>query len=193
MRDQQFIEPFWASSPRSWAERHTESAWTEEVLRSRRDARRGRAVPLVIEVDGKLAGQFNIERVDRWAGFGEIGVWIDSTYSGQGVSLAAAELLAEYAFGTLGLRRVTAPVSVGNFPAACSAEQGGMRIEGTMTSYLDVGGRRKDHDLWAITAEMWAAGKDRCPDRAERGDSRPRARRYVQAPLVRSESDLRRA
>ena len=47
-------------------------------------------------------------------------------------------------------------------------KQGGMRREGTMVSYLDVGGRRKDHDLWAITAEMWAAQKDRIPDRARR-------------------------
>lgn len=24
-----------------------------------------------------------------------------------------------------------------------------------MSSYLDVGGLRRDHDLWAITSEMW--------------------------------------
>ncbi|MDH6676191.1 RimJ/RimL family protein N-acetyltransferase [Rhodococcus sp. LBL1] len=168
LRDQSFIEPFWASSPRPWAERHTESAWLDEILNARRDARSGRALPLVVEVDGALAGQLNMERIDRWARFGEIGIWIDSTLAGKGVSLAAADLLAEYAFGTLGLCRVTAPVSVGNIPAARLAEEGGMRREGTMTSYLDVGGRRKDHDLWAITAEMWAARKDQCPDRVAR-------------------------
>ncbi|MDM7486860.1 GNAT family protein [Rhodococcus sp. CSLK01-03] len=168
LRDQKFIEPFWISSSRSWAERHTERDWVDEFLHARREALAGRALPLVIEVDGRLAGQFNLERIDRWAGLAEAGVWIDSTLAGKGIALAAARMLAEYGFGALGLHRITAPVCVGNVPAAHCAEQVGMRREGTMISYLDVGGRRKDHDLWAITAEMWAARKDRIPDRAAR-------------------------
>ncbi|USI91347.1 GNAT family N-acetyltransferase [Rhodococcus pyridinivorans] len=168
IRDQEFIEPFWVSSPHSWAERHTERAWVEEYLHARREARAGRALPLVIEVDGALAGQFNLERIDAWAGSAEGGVWIDSTLTGEGVALAAGYLLAEYAFVVLGLHRLTAPVCVGNASAARSAEQGGMHREGTMVGYLDVGGRRKDHHLWAITAEMWAAQKERISDHAAR-------------------------
>jgi ribosomal-protein-alanine N-acetyltransferase len=69
---------------------------------------------------------------------------------------ATGMLLADHAFGSLGLRRVTAPVCVDNVAAALAVRHFGMRREGTMESYLDVGGRRKPHDLWAITAEMWA-------------------------------------
>jgi len=69
-------------------------------------------------------------------------------------------------FGTLGLRRVTAPICVDNAAAAKRAERVGMRREGTMTSFLDVGGRRRDHDMWAITSDMWAPASNM-------GDPRP--------------------
>lgn len=168
IRDQRFIEPFWTSSSLPWEERHSEQAWVDEYLHARSEARAGRALPLVIEVDGLFAGQFNLEHIDRWAGLAEAGIWIDSTLAGKGVALAAARMLADYGFGPLGLHRITAPVCVGNVPAAHCAEQTGMRREGTMVGYLDVGGSRKDHHLWAITAEMWAAEKDRIADRAAR-------------------------
>lgn len=157
LRDQRLIEPFWLSSPRSWAERHTELAWVEEVLSGRQNARAGRGLSLVVEVDGRFAGQFNLEWIDSGARSAEIGAWLDSTLTGRCIMRTAGLLLAEYAFGSMGLCRITAPICVDNGAAALAVTQFGMRREGTMASYLDVGGRRKPHDLWAITAEMWAA------------------------------------
>jgi RimJ/RimL family protein N-acetyltransferase len=159
LRDQHLIEPFWLSSTWSWAERHTELAWAEEVLSARTNARTGRSLSLVIEVDGVLAGQFNLARIDSGAQSAEIGAWLDSTLAGQCIMRAAGALLADHAFGFMGLRRITAPVCVDNVAAALAAMHCGMRREGTMASYLDVGGQRKPHDLWAITAEMWMAGR----------------------------------
>lgn len=157
LRDRELIEPFWVSSGQPWTLRHTERAWVEEVLGARKDARAGRALSLVIEVDGRFSGQFHLANIDTWAHSGEIGVWLDSTLVGRGIILAAGTLLGDHLFGQLGLRRVTAPVCVDNLPASRLVKQFGMRREGTMASYLDVGGQRKDHDLWAITSEMWAA------------------------------------
>jgi RimJ/RimL family protein N-acetyltransferase len=168
LRDQEYIEPYWASSPKLWADRHTERDWVEEYLRARQLARAGEALLLIIEVDGQLAGQIGIERIDRGAACGEVGVWLDSALSGRGVALTAAHLLGAYAFEELGLRRITAPVCVGNQSAAECAMQG-MRREGTMVSYLDVGGRRQDHDLWAITSDMWASQTDSALPAAEPG------------------------
>jgi RimJ/RimL family protein N-acetyltransferase len=156
LRDQHRIEPFWLSSTLSWSERHTEHAWVEEVLSARANARAGRSLSLVIEVDGGFAGQFNLERIDSGAQSAEIGAWLDSALAGRWIVRAAGTLLADYAFGELGMRRITAPVCVDNVAAALAVKHFGMRREGTMASYLDVGGRRKPHDLWAITAEMWA-------------------------------------
>ena len=126
------------------------------MLKARRDARAGRALSLVIEVNGMFAGQLVLERIDWWTCSAEVGVWLDSELLGRGIVLATGKLLARYAFEGLGLRRVTAPVCVENLPAARAVKLFGMRREGTMASYLDVGGRRKDHDLWAITSEMWS-------------------------------------
>lgn len=159
LRDRHLIEPFWLSSTRPWAERHSDCAWVEEVLSAGRNARAGRGLSLVIEVDGRFAGQFNLERIDRGAQSAEIGAWLDSSLAGRCIMRAAGTLVADHAFGAMGLRRITAPVCVDNAAAALAVMQFGMRREGTMASYLDVGGQRKPHDLWAITAEMWAAGR----------------------------------
>ncbi len=157
LRDQHLIEPFWLSSTQSWAERHTELTWAEEVLSARRNARAGRSLSLVIDVDGGFAGQFDLTRIDSGAQSAEIGAWLDSTLAGRCIVRAAGALIADHAFGSMGLRRISAPVCVDNVAAALAAMHCGMRREGTMASYLDVGGQRKPHDLWAVTAEMWEA------------------------------------
>lgn len=159
LRDQPRIEPFWLSSTLSWRDRHTDQAWMEEVLSGRANARAGRSLSLVIEVDGAFAGQFNLERIDNGARSAEIGAWLDSALAGRWIMRAAGMLLAEHAFGPMGLRRITAPVCVDNVAAALAVRHFGMCREGRMASYLDVGGQRKPHDLWAITAEMWAADR----------------------------------
>ncbi|QYB03080.1 GNAT family N-acetyltransferase [Rhodococcus sp. USK10] len=156
LRDQRLIEPYWVSSALSWPERHTEATWVDECLQSRKAARAGSALPLVVEIDGRFAGQCNLERIDVRTKTAELGIWLDARVTGKGVCAGVGVLLAEYAISTLGLRRVTAPICVDNAAAAKRAERMGLRREGTMASFLDVGGRRRDHDLWAITPEMWA-------------------------------------
>lgn len=160
LRDRHLIEPYWVSSDTSWEQRHTEAAWVDECLRLRRARRAGTAAPFVIEVNGRLAGQLNLEHIDPHAGSAEIGVWLSATESRRGLTTQILRnLLMDYAFDELNLFRLTAPVCVDNTPAAHCARCAGLHREGTMTGFLDVGGTRKDHDLWAITAPEWAAQK----------------------------------
>jgi RimJ/RimL family protein N-acetyltransferase len=84
LREQAHIERWWATSPLGWAERHTEAQWVSYVLQARRDARAGRALPLVVEIDGGLVGQCGLESIAALAGTGEMGIWIDSAWAGQG-------------------------------------------------------------------------------------------------------------
>lgn len=156
LRDQRLIEPYWVSSTLSWPERHTETMWVDECLQSRKSARAGLALPLVVEVDGRFAGQCNLERIDVRTKTAELGIWLDAQVTGRGVCSVVGVLLADYAIDTLGLRRVTAPICVDNAPAAKRAQRMGMRREGTIAGFLDVGGHRRDHDMWAITSDMWA-------------------------------------
>ena len=156
LHDRAVIEPVWVSSGSSWAERHTDAVWIRECLHGRADTTAGRALPLVIEVDGHLAGQCNLEWIDAHNRTAELGFWVDSARGGTGIGSTAAAIALKYGFTELGLQRISAPINVTNMAAARLVARIGLTHEGTMSSYLDVGGHRADHDLWAITADRFA-------------------------------------
>jgi ribosomal-protein-alanine N-acetyltransferase len=152
------IEPWWVSSSLTWEQRHTEAAWVSSWLATRRAARAGRALPLVVEVDGKLAGQCGLDWIDRFTATGELGLWLDSRVGKRGMGAVATAALIDYAFGVLGLHRVTAPVRTDNGAASRTMQRAGLIREGTMSAFLDVGGQPRDHDLWAIVADRVPPG-----------------------------------
>jgi ribosomal-protein-alanine N-acetyltransferase len=158
MRERERIEPWWASSRLTWDERHTDARWVTTVLQARREARAGRALPLVVEIDGHVAGQCGLEWISPHTGVAEMGIWMDSRWAGKGISTVAAGMMVDHALTTLGLHRLTAPISEGNVAAAWGAKRLGMRREGTMASFLEVGGKRRDHHLWAITSDCIPPG-----------------------------------
>jgi RimJ/RimL family protein N-acetyltransferase len=157
-RERERIEPWWVSSDLSWEQRHTTAQWTRDVLQFRREARAGRALPLVVEIDGQLGGQCNLEWIAPHTATAEMGIWMDSRWARQGLSAVGAGMMVDYAMTVLGLQRLIAPIGEGNVVAAAGARRIGMRLEGTMAGFLDVGGVRRNHDLWAFTAECLPAG-----------------------------------
>lgn len=152
LRDRKRIEPYWQSSELDWPSRHTEKVWVRHCLHARALARAGQALLSVVEVDGRFAGECNLEWIDHNNAAAECGMWIDSA-AGAGVASTALALMVDYAFDELAIFRVSAPISVENAPAAGLAKHIGFVKEGTMRTYLDVGGRRVDHDLWALTRD----------------------------------------
>ncbi|MGW4356664.1 GNAT family N-acetyltransferase [Nocardia sp. NPDC004582] len=164
LRDRAFLEPFWHTSTLGWAERHTEKSWVRECLEASTNARAGRRVATVIEIDGRFAGQVEIGNIDDRAKQGEMGIWIDARLGRHGFGGIAAGLILDFAFDALGLERVNAPISPGNAAATNGAAQIGFVREGRMRLHFDVGGARADHDLWSMTraevppkgfTEMW--------------------------------------
>ena len=158
LEDQERVAPWWASSEDDWDARHSERAWITFVLQMRARARAGLALPLVFEVDGVLAGQCSLEWIDPHTATAELSVWLYSRWARSGVSGVGAAMLVDYAVTTIGLRRLIAPIAVGNTSAMWGARRIGMRHEGTMESFLDVAGERRDHQLWALTAERVPPG-----------------------------------
>lgn len=158
LRDREFIEPYWTTSALSWDERHTRAWWIRERLRQRRARAAGRALPLSVLVDGEFAGQITLAPIDTRNRAAEMGIWMDSGRARHGVGTVAGALITDYAFGELGLHRITAPVCVGNRPARQSCLRGGMSLEATMIRALSVGGQQRDHELWAVTADLWPSG-----------------------------------
>jgi RimJ/RimL family protein N-acetyltransferase len=158
LRERERIEPWWASSPLSWEERHSEARWITTVLQSRREGLAARALPLVVEIDGQLAGQCGLEWIAPHTSTAEMGIWMDSRWAAKGVSAVGAAMMVDYAMTELGLHRLIAPISEGNVAATMGAKKLGMRHEGTMTGFLDVGGVRRDHHLWAFTTDCLPEG-----------------------------------
>lgn len=159
LREQRRLEPWWVTSNLTWEERHTEAAWVSSLLHSRQAAKAGVAMPLVVEMDGMLAGQFNLERIEPHTGNAELGIWMDSrALANTGLAAVAAALLFDYAILELGLHRLTAPIADGNRAAVWGAQRFGMTHEGVMRNFLDVGGARTDHHLWALTADRMPPG-----------------------------------
>ncbi|MBS9374369.1 GNAT family N-acetyltransferase [Rhodococcus sp. B50] len=150
LRDRAVIEPFWASSPLSWEARHTQDEWVQECMHLRSDRR---SLGFVIEVDGRFAGQVNLFGIDSVSRSAELGIWMDSAVGGRVIGHLAVSILMDHAFTTLGLYRLTAPICVENLPASRGADRIGFVREATMKKSFGAGGRRKDHILFAMTAD----------------------------------------
>jgi RimJ/RimL family protein N-acetyltransferase len=159
LRERRRLEAWWVTSNLTWQQRHTEAAWISSLLHARKAARAGLALPLVVEVDGRLAGQFNLERIEPHTGNAELGIWLDSrVLENTAVAGVAAAILFDYAILELGLYRLTAPIADGNRAAVWGAQRFGMAHEGLMSGFLNVGGKRTDHHLWALTADRMPPG-----------------------------------
>ncbi|UFS98895.1 GNAT family N-acetyltransferase [Nocardia huaxiensis] len=158
MRDRKFIEPYWTTSALSWEQRHTRAWWIREYLRQRRARAMHRSLALSVLVDGEFAGQCNLSPIDPRNRSAELGIWLDSRHAGHGVGAVAGALIGDYAFRDLGLHRITAPVCVGNRAARHQVKLAGMSHEATMIRAISVNGQRRDHELWAVTADRAPAG-----------------------------------
>jgi RimJ/RimL family protein N-acetyltransferase len=151
LRDQHAIEPFWSSSPLDWASRHSGKLWVRECLAVGAEARSGRRLSMVIEVDGRFAGQIDLVSIEPDTGSAEMGLWVDAAVARHGLGGLAASLILDFGFGPAALQRITAPISPANLATAQGAALMGFQREAMMTRYFDVGGARRDHELWAIT------------------------------------------
>lgn len=64
----------------------------------------------------------------------------------------------------LGIRRVEAPVAVGNTMPRALLRLGGFEIEATIPRWREVRGELVDYDLFALTPERWRAARERGRD-----------------------------
>jgi [ribosomal protein S5]-alanine N-acetyltransferase len=152
--DKAYLEPWEPSAELDWAVRHSISAWPSVCSGLRAEARKGRMLPYVIEVDGKFAGQLTIGNVTHGAlRSAWIGYWVHSELTGQGVATAALALGLDHSFGPVMLHRVEATVRPENAASRKVLAKAGFREEGLLRRYLDVDGAWRDHLLVGLTVE----------------------------------------
>jgi [ribosomal protein S5]-alanine N-acetyltransferase len=106
--------------------------------------------------DGAIVGALTISQIVRGAFQSAfLGYYGSARHVRQGFMREAMELVLDQAFGTLALHRLEANIQPGNAPSAALAQSAGFRLEGFSPRYLLIGGRWRDHERYALTAEEW--------------------------------------
>lgn len=157
--DQAYLEPWEPSSEADWHVCHAISAWPAVFFRLRCQARKGRMLPYVIELDGKFCGQLTVGNIVRGAlRSAWIGYWVARDVSGAGVATAALALGVDHCFGPVALHRLEATVRPENVASRAVLAKVGFRREGLLERYLAVAGTWRDHLLVAMTVEDVGVG-----------------------------------
>ena len=107
---------------------------------------------------GAITGYFALSQIVRGA-FQNAYLGYDGSapYAGRGYMRAGLELMLRHAFGAQRLHRLEANLQPGNDRSRALVEGAGFRREGFSPRYLKIGGRWRDHERWALTADEWRA------------------------------------
>ncbi|MYT74300.1 MULTISPECIES: GNAT family protein [unclassified Streptomyces] len=117
---------------------------------------------LVCERDGgAIAGFININNVVH-GGFrcGALGYGAFAHAAGRGLMSEGLALVVRHAFGPLGLHRLEINAQSANTASIALARRAGFRLEGFSPDFLFIDGAWRDHERWAITAEMVRGSDD---------------------------------
>ncbi|MCY4181006.1 MAG: GNAT family protein [Litoreibacter sp.] len=139
-------EPVWAS------DHLTRKSLTNRVYWAQRSVNAGNAVPvfMVRRDDDALLGAITLDNIRRGPSqAGTLGYWVGKRFARQGYMREAIGALVHYAFTTLDLSRVEAACLPENEASRGVLEKSGFKYEGVAQSYLQIGGRWRNHVLYA--------------------------------------------
>jgi len=103
-----------------------------------------------------IAGVINVSQI-FYGNFRSayLGYYAGARFMGQGYMSDGLRLVFRHAFGALGLHRLEANIQPENRASIRLVRRAGFRREGFSRRYLKIGGRWRDHERWAITAEAF--------------------------------------
>lgn len=107
-------------------------------------------------VDRVLVGSVAISEIAR-GNFrsGYLGYQIFAPFARQGYMTAGLTLLVRSAFGRMRLHRLEANIQPHNLASLKLVRRLGFQREGYSPRYLKISGRWRDHERWALLAEVW--------------------------------------
>ncbi|HEY9815175.1 MAG TPA: GNAT family N-acetyltransferase [Candidatus Obscuribacterales bacterium] len=84
-----------------------------------------------------------------------LGYYADAYFAGQGLMAEGLHLAINHAFYTLKLHRLEANIQPDNQKSINLVKRLGFRKEGFSPRYLQLNGKWRDHERWALTTEDW--------------------------------------
>ncbi len=100
--------------------------------------------------NGFFLGGCGLNRFDHANRTANIGYWVRTRRTKGGVASAAAQLLARFGLGELGLTRIEIVVAVGNKASQRVAEKAGARQEGILRNRLVIRDRVYDAVMFSL-------------------------------------------
>ena len=127
--------------------RDSASAWND-----------GRAFDFAIRLPEEP--DFHVGNISIWStsapnGIGEIGYWIRSDLTGEGIGTEATARMMEIGFDELGFHKIVLRIAVGNERSDRIAKRLGFTYEGTLRHEVKVGVAWLDHTAWSILEDEW--------------------------------------
>ncbi|MGW2889087.1 GNAT family N-acetyltransferase [Streptomyces griseoruber] len=108
---------------------------------------------------GAVAGFININNIVHGAfQCGALGYGAFAHAAGRGLMREGLDLVVGYAFGPMRLHRLEINVQPGNAASIALARSCGFRLEGFSPKMINIDGEWRDHERWALTAEMRTSG-----------------------------------
>lgn len=138
-------EPLWA------ADHLTRKSFTNRVYWAERASREVSGLPLFLtRRDGVLLGAITLSNIRRGpAQMANMGYWIGQRFARQGYMREAILGVVHYAFTELDISRIEAACLPENNASRGVLERSGFKYEGVAQSYLQIGGRWRNHVLYA--------------------------------------------
>jgi ribosomal-protein-alanine N-acetyltransferase len=111
-------------------------------------------IPLAVAIDGELAGVYTLSQIVHGLFRNAyLGYYAFVPHAGTGAMRSAMPSVFRFAFDELGLHRLQANVQPDNARSIALLRATGWREEGYARRYLKIGGRWRDHLMFAILAE----------------------------------------
>lgn len=118
------------------------------------DREQGRALPFVIEVDGRLAGRVNVSNIVLGPFCsGSLGYWVAAEVAGRGVATTAVRRVIDDCFTRHRLHRLEASTLVDNHASQKVLRRTGFALSGRAPRYLRIAGDWRDHLLFQRLAD----------------------------------------
>jgi len=104
---------------------------------------------------GELVGCVQLFNFDATMRTCEMGVWFVPEAQGRGLATRACRYVMDWAIRVRGIQRVQWASNPTNAPSIAVAQRLGLTKEGLLRSAWEVGGVRKDSEIWSILADEW--------------------------------------